>query len=258
MVHINTIYNEDANITMSRMLDCFVDLTVTSPPYGELRNYNGYSFDFESIANQLYRITKIGGVVVWIVGDVTINGSETGTSFKQALYFKNIGFRLHDTMIYSKKTKPLTHNRYEQSFEYMFVFVKEKLKTFNPIYIDKLSVKNKQFETYGREKDGSFRRNKVSQNPLKLKGNIWQYNVGKDQSTKDKEAHEHPAIFPEQLVEDHILSWSNEGDLIYDCFMGSGTTAKMATLNNRNFLGSEISKKYCEVANKRIGRYKMF
>ena len=78
------------------------------------------------------------------------------------------------------------------------------------------------------------------------------YSSGYMVSSKDKIAFEHPAIYPEQLVEDHILSWSNENDLIYDPFMGSGTTAKMAILNKRNWIGSEISKEYCDIITRRL------
>ena len=133
-MEINKIYCADNVIFMKENIPSnFIDLTVTSPPYDNLRAYNGYSWDFESVAQELYRITKDGGVVVWVVGDATIKGSETGTSFKQALYFKEIGFKLHDTMIYQSDKPPLTHNRYEQKFEYMFVFSKGRPKTFNPI-----------------------------------------------------------------------------------------------------------------------------
>ena len=125
-MEINKIYNENCLETMAKMPDNFIDLTVTSPPYDNLRTYKGYSFDFENVAKELYRITKIGGVVVWIVGDATIKGSETGTSFRQALFFKEIGFNLHDTMIYQKSVPPMNDKRYQHNFEYMFVFVKDK------------------------------------------------------------------------------------------------------------------------------------
>ena len=130
------LFNESNLDTMKRMPDNFIDLTVTSPPYDNLRKYKGYSFPFEEIAKELYRVTKKGGIVVWVVGDATMNGSESGTSFKQALYFMSIGFNLHDTMIYRKLNPiPLTHNRYEQAFEDMFVLSKGKPNTFNPIKI---------------------------------------------------------------------------------------------------------------------------
>ena len=252
---INKIYNENCLETMARMPDNFVDLTITSPPYDNIRNYNGYSFDFKSIAKELYRVTKEGSVVVWIVGDATINGSETGTSFKQALFFKECGFNLHDTMIYSKNYIPLTHKRYEQEFEYMFIFCKGKIKIFNPILIDKKYKDNRQHTQTKRNKNGSFSygfRNKKKQT---IKGNIWNYSVGGGISSKDKIAFNHPAIFPEKLANDHIISWSNENDLVYDCFMGSGTTAKSSIIYKRNFIGSEISKEYFDIANKRIQPY---
>jgi len=258
-MEINKIYTENCLDTMAKMPDGFVDLTVTSPPYDNLRTYNGYSFDFEAVAKELYRVTKQGGVVVWVVGDATIKGSETGSSFKQALYFKEIGFNLHDTMIYAKNNPvPLTHNRYEQQFEYMFILSKGKPKTFNPLK-DKTKENGKlktrgRINEEGRQYDGNAFR--IGQNTIvkefKTRYNIWFYSIGSTATSTDRIAFKHSAIFPEQLVNDHILSWSNEGDLVYDCFMGSGTTAKMAILNKRNWIGSEISQEYCEIAEKRI------
>ncbi len=249
-MEVNKIYNENCLDTMARMPNGFVDLTVTSPPYDNLRTYNGYSFDFEAVAKELYRVTKQGGVVVWVVGDATIKGSETGTSFRQALYFKEIGFNLHDTMIYQKSTPPLTHNRYEQNFEYMFVFSKGKPNVFNGIRELKEYKDNRKKKYYGRNKDNSRNVGCSGEDSTRLKRNVWKFFAAG--GANDKLASEHPAIFPEQLANDHIISWSNEGDLVYDPFMGSGTTAKMAILNNRNWIGSEISKEYCEIAEKRI------
>jgi len=261
MIEINKIHNENCLDTMSRMPDDFIDLTVTSPPYDNLREYNGYTFDFESIAQELFRVTKHGGVVVWIVGDATIKGSETGTSFKQALYFKEIGFNLHDTMIYHRISPFPDAIRYQQGFEYMFVFSKGKPKTFNPLReIKSINSFNSHIKTH-RQKNGLItkpndkakeRFKKSLKDKTKSKSNVWYCPAGYMQSTKDKIAYEHPAIFPEQLANDHIISWSNPDDLVYDCFTGSGTTAKMCLRNERNFIGSELSSEYCEIANKRI------
>ena len=245
---------------MKELPDGLIDLTVTSPPYDNLRTYAGtldWNFDiFKQVANELYRITKDGGVVVWVVGDATIKGSETGTSFRQALYFKEIGFNLHDTMIYQKSNyMPLTHNRYEQAFEYMFIFSKGRLKTFNPIL--------KENKTFGENRKGTHRLNGDSlkkKNSLiavkkqSQKSNIWLYSVGKGGSTNDLIAFKHSAIFPEQLASDHIISWSNENDLVFDPFMGSGTTGKMALLNNRSFIGIEKVETYFNIAKERINK----
>ena len=258
-MEINKIYNENCLETMAKMPDNFIDLTVTSPPYDNLREYKGYSFAFEKIAKELYRVTKEGGVVVWVVGDATENGSETGTSFKQALYFKEIGFNLHDTMIYqkisympNKKAK-----RYDGLFEFMFVFSKNTPKTFNEIIEERTNIEKSicKKDIMVRQKDGSFKKSeRINKGTTKKVGNVWTY-LNNSNSTKDKIAFEHPAIFPEQLANDHIISWSNEGDLVYDPFMGSGTTAKMAHLQKRNWIGSEMSKEYCEIAEKRIKPY---
>jgi len=263
-LELNKIYNESNLDTMKRMPDNFVDLTVTSPPYDGLRTYNGYSFPFEDIAKELYRVTKCGGVVVWVVGDATKDGCESLTSFKQVIYFvEQCGFKLHDTMIYASKKPPLTHNRYEQEFEYMFVLSKGKPKTFNPILIKTNYAGDVKRFNHGKEyaakkENGDamrWRDEILKVNDKKIKGNIWQYATGMNGSSKDEIAFHHPAIFPEQLCADHIFSWSNENDIVYDCFGGSGTTAKMAHLMKRNWILSEISSEYVQIAEKRIAPY---
>lgn len=251
---INKVHNENCLETMANMPDNFLDLTVTSPPYDGLRTYNGYSFDFESIAKELYRVTKKGGVLVWVVGDSTLKGSESGTSFRQALFFKEIGFNLHDTMIYKSEKPPLTHNRYEQKFEYMFILSKGKPNRFNAILEpSKYAGQDKKSRTLRQDSDNlSSRSGKGRVSAFKIKGNVWEYATGGGKSTKDAMAFKHPAIFPEKLAEDHIMSWSNEGDIVYDCFAGSGTTAKMSILNSRNWIASEMSSEYCEIINDRL------
>ena len=257
-MELNRIYNEDCLIGMKKIKENSIDLTITSPPYDKLREYTGFTFNFEEIAKEIYRITKKGGVLVWIVNDSTVKGSETGTSFKQALYFKDIGFRLHDTMIFAKNNPlPLTHNRYEQQFEYMFVFSKDKPKTFNPI--------KKRNKNYGKIKTGTHRKNKKdlanmsgSNKIVKkdsIKNNIWFYSVNRGAISKDLSVHNHPAAFPEQLAIDHIVSWSNEGDLVLDPFIGSGTTAIASIETKRNFIGFDISREYCNLANERIAKH---
>jgi len=233
-----------------------IDLTVTSPPYDNLRTYNGYGFDFETIARELYRVTTKGGVVVWVVGDQTRNGTESGTSFRQALFFKSLGFNLHDTMIYASEKPPLTHNRYEQKFEYMFVFSKGKPKTFHPIMEACKYAGGSSIGTIRQTAEGTLEKahapGKIKD--FKIRGNIWSYRTGPS-SSNDKEAFEHPAIFPEQLVEDHINSWSNPGDTVLDPMLGSGTTGKMAIKLSRKFVGIELSPEYMELAKARIARY---
>ena len=261
VIELNKIYNEDCLEGMKRIQDGFVDLTVTSPPYDNLRTYNGniaqWSFaKFQGIAKELYRVTADGGVVVWIVADATIKGSETGTSFRQALFFMDCGFNLHDTMIYAKNSyMPLTHNRYEQQFEYMFVFSKGKPKTFNPIEIKSQTAGTKRNRGGSKAKEMSYaerlRNEKTTVNEYKQAPNIFWYDVGKN----DKSIHNAP--FPEQLAHDHIISWSNPGDIVFDPFIGSGTTAKMAYLNGRNYCGIDISEEYCEIARKRVEQAQM-
>ena len=242
---------------MKEIPDGSVDLTVTSPPYDNLRTYNGNNalwgeHVWREVIRELYRVTAGGGVVVWVVGDATIKGSETGTSFKQALWAMECGFNLHDTMIYRKQNyTPLTHRRYEQEWEYMFCFSRGKPKTFNPI---KVPCKYAGQTTWGQPnmyKTNNGELTKVKQtviNDEKIKGNIFEYLVGSTQTGKIK----HPAMFPEQLTSDQIISWSNEGDLVFDPFMGSGTTGKMAKLLNRKFIGIELDQGYFDIAKQRI------
>lgn len=247
------VYNENCIDVMKYMSDnnISVDLTVTSPPYDNLRNYNNsseWNFDiFKQVAQGLWNIISDGGVVVWVVGDATINGSETGTSFRQALYFMELGFKLHDTMIYEKNSSAFpssrTSKRYTQIFEYMFVFTKGKIKTGNLI-CDKEN-KWKGFTNWGNNtnynKDGEL----VPTNNIKPvpdfspRNNIWKYTVGFNINEG-----KHPAVFPYKLAEDHILTWSNENDIVFDPFMGSGTTGFASFHNNRQFIGCEVDKTY--------------
>lgn len=238
---------------MKDIADNSIDLTVTSPPYDNLRTYggviDGWSFEkFQGIAKELYRITKEGGVVVWVVGDATIKGSETGTSFKQALYFMECGFNLHDTMIYEKAQACFGSNKcYLQSFEYMFVFSKGNPKALN-LLRDRKNIRSgiESMSTTGISKDGVMPlRHKKEMKEYGKRKNIWCYGVGGGKTG-------HPAVFPESLANDHIISWSNEGDTIFDPFTGSGTTGKMAILNNRNFIGIELNEEYFKIAERRI------
>jgi DNA modification methylase len=234
--------------------DEIVDLTVTSPPYDDLRNYDGdYSFDFENTAKELYRITKPGGVVVWVVADATHKGSETLTSLKQAVYFKEVaGFKVHDTMIYHKANPiPLNHNRYEQTWEYMFIFSKGRPKTFNAIRVP-ITSPRKVSEDKHHERHYTRGNSTRGHNVDKIKGNIWTYKIGGGLTTTDKIAFKHPALFPDKLAEDHILTWSNPGDLVLDPFCGSGTTLKVAKSTGRFYLGVEYVKEYIEIAEQRL------
>jgi site-specific DNA-methyltransferase (adenine-specific) len=235
---------------MSYIPDEYVDLTVTSPPYDSLRLFKGCAWSFPDVARALWRITRPGGVLVWVVGDSVVNGSETGTAFQHALEFKEIGFRLHDTMIYQKANyMPAgpSERRYAQAFEYMFVFSKGAPKAFHPISVQaKGRLQAAGFARY--EKDGTLRqKSRTHLEPVfeKRAGNIWTYGVGQSHTG-------HPAIFPLQLAIDHIVSWSNPGDLILDPFMGAGTTALACVQTGRNYLGFDVSSEYCDIAKKRI------
>ena len=247
------LFNCDCVELMSRIPEGFVDLTVTSPPYDSLRKYEGFSFDVDAVIDGLYRITKEGGVVVWVVGDATLDWCESCTSFKQALKFVERGWKLHDTMIYNKTcpTWNVTSRRYRHDFEYMFVFSKGRPKTFNPICDVKVKNKRPRYGT-GHRTVKATPEFWTPKKDFTVRGNVWRYSVGFCASTTDKVAFEHPAIFPEELAQDHILSWSNEGDMVFDPFMGSGTTAKMCLLNGRRCIGAELSMRYCEISVQRL------
>ena len=245
-----TLHLGDCAKVLAEFPGACIDLTVTSPPYDNLRTYKGYTFDFETIARELYRVTKPGGVVVWVVGDATIDGSETGTSFRQALYFKGLGFNLHDTMIYQTDKPPMNDNRYRAEFEYMFVFSKGKPRSTN-LLLEKTLKPGGKRGTY-RQPDGRLKA-AFHQKPTgetKVRGAIWYYCSGGTDIG-------HPAPFPEALARDHIISWSNPGDTVLDPFLGSGTTGKMAVLWDRNFIGIEIAEEYLSIAQRRIAAAQM-
>lgn len=249
---LNHLYTDDCVSFMKKMDDCFVDLTVTSPPYDKLRDYNGFSFDCMAVAQELYRITKPGGVVVWVVGDAIVKGNKTLTSFRQALLFQSVGFNVHDVMIYKKKNTPfMRSNAYTNCFEFMFVFSKGSPKTFNPI--KEPTVRNgMEMLVCNKKADGINRKVLKELKKEKTRNNIWEYAVGLGGSTKDKIAFKHPAIFPEKLAREHILSWSNVGNLVFDPFVGSGTTCKMAKVLQRDFIGCDISREYIDIAKQRV------
>jgi DNA modification methylase len=258
-MRLGKIYHENCIDTLHRMHDGFVDMTITSPPYDDLREYNGYHFPVEEIAESLFEKTAAGGVVIWVVGDKTINGSETLTSFRHAITFKEAGFNVHDTMLYVKNN-PIPSDcgkRYRQSFEYMFCFSKGQPKTFNPITEPTKSAgtKIKAFRITERGRGNVPLEDIGRQIKTERKAsNIFTYNVGTS-SSRDKIAFEHPAIFPERLAEDQIRTWTNEGDVVYDPFMGSGTTAKIAEILKRQWIGSEVSAEYVRLSRRRIEPY---
>ena len=253
---INTIQLGDCLDVMKLIPSNSVDMVLTSPPYDELRNYNKtleWSFDvFKKVADELKRILKDNGVIIWVVGDSTTNGSESGTSFKQALYFKEIGLNLYDTMIYRKLNfMPLTHKRYEQEFEYMFCFSKGVPKTFNPIMEDcKYAGTRANATVYKTNDDKLTEVGSYIVGDQKIKGNIFEYHTGS--LNRETSEWEHPAMFPLELATDQIKSWTNENDIVLDCFSGSGTTCLASKRLNRRYIGIEKVKKYYDMSMIRI------
>jgi site-specific DNA-methyltransferase (adenine-specific) len=249
------LYTADCVEFMASMPGECVDLVVTSPPYDNLRNYKGYSFEFERIAEKLFYVLKEGGVVVWVVGD-KINGGNSLTSFRQGIFFQEIGFNMHDVMIYQKKNTPfMRSNAYTNAYEFMFVLSKGKPKTFNPLK-EKTVRSGFEMVVFNKGADGVNKKTLKELKTEKTKTNIWEYAVGLGGTTSDKIAFKHPAIFPEKLASDHIYSWSNEGDLVFDPMCGSGTTCKMAYLSKRKYLGVDISEEYIRIAEVRIAKAK--
>jgi len=258
---LNKIICGDAVEIMKAIPPNSIDLVVTSPPYDELRNYNGYVFNFEGIARGLFRVMKKGGVVVWVVGDQTVKGNETGTSFRQALYFKQVGFNLFDTMIYLKTPRGAVGNNktYWQAFEYMFVLSKGTPNTINLLKDRENKDERDGDRGTKRLHDGTLLKLKrAGYSKYGRRTNVWEYLIGKGHSASDNIAYQHPAIFPERLVQDHITSWTNPGDVVFDPMCGSGTTCKMAKLNKRDFIGIDISSEYCEIAKNRLKQKPLF
>ena len=248
---MNGLYAAECVAFMRDMDPNSVDLTVTSPPYDSLRNYKGYDFDFEGIAEGLFRVTAKGGVVVWVVGD-RINDGRSLTSFKQGLGFLEVGFKMHDLMIYQKKNTPfMRSNAYTNAYEFMFILSKGKPKTFNPLK-EKTARSGYEMVVHNKGPDGVNKKVLKELKKEKNRTNIWAYAVGMGGTTSDKIAFGHPAVFPEKLAGDHILSWTNRGDLVFDPMCGSGTTCKMALVNQREYIGVDISEEYIQIAKQRL------
>lgn len=251
----NQIINVDCVKGMKTLPDDIIPLTVTSPPYDDLRTYDGLAdWNFMAVASELYRITMPGGVVVWVVQEQIVNGSESGETSRQRLAFANIGFRLHHTMVMEKTGgHQFAPGRYGRPLEYAFILSKGKPRYFCPLRDKPNKEAGKMKVFWNRRKDGSFAdRKKTKVNPFGFRSSVWQYATGKHITAKEDYAFDHPALMPEQMAEDFILSWSKVGDLAFNPFAGGGTVMKMALLNHRRYLGFEINPKYVEIAQRRL------
>lgn len=262
----NKIICGDNVEVMGRMPDASIDMACQSPPYSSLRDYHGYTFDFEKVAQQLWRVTKPGGVVVWNEADQTIDGAKTGESYRHVLHFMSLGFRLYQTLYYVKTGTNFVHKtRYTENVENMFVLSKNRPKTINIIQDVPRLWRGSWTKTRNRQKDGSLK-DSTSKNcgagrsgratgneyGYKSRSVLWTICNGHGFAHTDDLVKEHSATFPEALARDNILSWSNPGDLVLDCFNGSGTTTKMAKCLGRRYLGIDISEEYCQLAEKRV------
>jgi DNA modification methylase len=256
----NRILCCDCVTEMQALPNLCIPLTVTSPPYDDLRLYGGHPFDFakfQAVAHELYRVTMPGGVLVWVVRDAIVDGGETGTSARQKLYFQEVGFTLYNTIVMVRKGNHLPGNvRYGTAPEQAFVLTKGRPRTVNIIRDKPNSTAGGPLKKYSRNRDGSMTviryPNKVT-SLLGQRSNVWVYDAGWNKSTKDKIAFQHPALMPEAMARDLIVSWSRPGDLIFDPMAGAGTTCKMALLNHRRYLGMEIFAEYAELARERLG-----
>lgn len=239
---------------LNRLPMSTVDLVLTSPPYDDLRAYGGGAWDFDAVARELVRVMKSGATLVWIVGDRTKDGNESGSSFRQALAFQALGLRLLDTMIYVKSGSGAagSNRAYWQLFEYMFVFTKGPGACFNPVcdVPNKFAGEVTKGGRVNRNNELKDRKSRTIQEYSK-RGNVWKYAVGNNNGDDNEN---HPAPFPEHLAFDHIVSWSNPGDLVLDPFSGSGTVAKMAAKLSRRFIGMELEPSYNAIAQRRLAR----
>lgn len=258
----NIVYNGDSCDILNEIEDNSIDLVVTSPPYDNLRKYDGAGDTwnhekFKCVASNLYRVMKDGGVVVWNVNDKVENGSKTGTCFKQVLYFMEIGFNLNDTMIWTK-TNPMPvvkQPRYTPKFEYMFILSKGKPKTFNPI-MRQCKCGGQEYNSTAKNMGGENGRHELHYNVNKemVDYNVWEIAVAQNRTLYNVNGKEikHPAVFPYELPFKHIKTWTNEGDIVLDPFAGSGTTLLAAQDLNRKYIGIELNSDYCEIIKQRI------
>ena len=251
----NVIHTGNCTDILSQYPDDFFDLTIFSPPYDDIRNYHGYTLDMNSLGNELFRTTKEGGIVIMITQDQTKNFKKSLTSFRTIIdWCDNIGWKLFECVIYKKDGRPgvFWEKRFRVDHEYIPIFFKgDKPKYFNKDSVKvpckyKGRILNSFLERVG---DKSVRSKKQMIVPdTKCRGTIWFFNRDLNLNLKRK----HPAVFPDQLPYDFIQVFTEKGDIVLDPMIGSGTTAVMAKLLERNYVGIDISKEYCDIAKERV------
>ena len=231
-----------------------VDAVVTSPPYDNLRKYGGHApVDTFAAITEISNCLSRGGVCMWNVKDETRDGSETGTSFRQALHAMDSGLNLHDTMIYVRRGVTFPDaNRYLPAFEYMFIFSNGSPRHFNGIKDRRNRYAGTVIHGTDRQSDGSLAARKCSSSEVPeygLRYNWWELH---NAQAGNGEFGGHPAPMPYPMAHGHIQTWTDNGETILDPFMGSGTTGVACAKLGRKFIGIEIEPKYFDIACKRI------
>lgn len=258
---MNEIYCCDCVEGMRLLPAEVIPLTVTSPPYDAIRTWQFPWEKFQAVAQELYRLTIPGGIVAWVVQDQHHDWSESGTSFKQALYFKELGFKLYTTIAVERTTGlPGYRPRYWPPLEYVFVLSRGRPRSYNLIRDRPTTTRSVPMKLVTlRSRDGTFRRERrpLIVPPLAVRNTVWRYKVGYGHTTTDREAHgHHPALMPEELAKDLILSYSRPDDFVFDPMAGLATTCKMALLNGRSYLGFDRDQQFCRDARKRLAKYR--
>lgn len=252
MINVEGIHEGECSKVMSGWpADC-IDMVLTSPPYADLLNYRGFKFDLAAIARQLFRVLKDGGVMVWVIGDKTVDYSRQMIPYTHAFGLRDAGFCIYDVMIYSKPAgRYMNRYRYPNVYEHMIVASKGKPKTFNPIMVKtKKPGDSRNTTILHRDADNNRTLGYRTTAEERPHDNIWKYSPGF--GAVDRYAFEHPAVFPEKLARDQIISWSNPNDIVLDPMCGSGTTLKMARVYGRRYAGIDVAPEYLEIVRRRL------
>ena len=284
MIELNKIYPESNLETMQRIESNSIDMVLTSPPYANARakTYGGIDADdyinwFIPIAKEIYRILKPTGSFILNIGDNTIDGETHLYTFEIPIVLKReIGFKFIDPLIWHKKTTPpgKFKNRFKDGWEFCFHFSKTLDIKFNPyavaekttqVSIDR-ALRHKDTHIMKSTTGSGF--NNPNKNLKERRNRQTGSGFGTDDNYMDSlemalpmnviycspetRNMNHSAPFPIEIPVFFIKAFTDENDIIYDPFLGSGTTAEAALRLNRKFIGSEIKTEYVSTANNRI------